>query len=780
MNKKHKLIKISSIILGIMLIIGVCIILLISPITRHLIEKYDEQITGRRITVDRVYVNPFTGYFHCSNLKVFEYKSDSLFISAKSLNVDISLRKLLSKTIEISTITLVQPIIMVDENKKKFNFNDIILKFTPKKITHKSNGIHVNILGIKIINGIIHYRERSVPVNYFIKNLNIDSPGKHWDSDSIDVKYSFLSGTRKGDMKGNFSMNVKKLNYRLAIIIHSFDLKVLEPYIKDSKNYGTFSANLEANLKAKGNFKDANDVTFTGMVAINKFHFGKNTKEDIGSFDKLQLSVYQLSPKDNKYLFDSVSLTHPSFKYERYDAFDNIHNMFVKKGSKHSGMNANTSSFNLLTTIGKYIAVLSKNFFKSNYKINRLALYNGYFIYNDFSLNEKFGLEMTPITIISDSIDKNQDWANVTFSSNVKPSGKINIGLSINPNDSGDFDLRYHFQHFPATLFNPYLISMTSYPLNRGIIELNGGWHVRKSNIKSTNHLEIIDPRVAGRIRTKDTKWLPMWLVMAIVRDRGNVIDYQIPITGKIKKPEFHLKDIVLKALENIMVKPVTTPYRIMVRDVETEIEKSLYLNWEMHTSTIDKNQEQFLKRIADFLSKNPQSSIEVHPQLYIRKEKEYILLYEAKKKYFMASHHKSNTIFNSNDSIWVENMSIKDIHFKRYLDKQTKHPLVYSVQEKSELLLGCKIIDKKLELLNKERENVFMNSFRKKGVEKQVKFKHTVNVIPFNGYSFYKITYKGELPAFLLKAYRKMNRLNNEVPRKEYKKDRKKINKTN
>jgi len=780
MNRKHKLIKTSSIILGIILIIGVCIILLISPIAAHLIEKYDEQLTGRKITIDRVYVNPFTGYFHCSNLKIYEYKSDSLFITAKRANVDISIHKLLFKTIEISTVTLVEPIIMVDENKRKFNFNDIILKFTPKKSNHKPSGIHVNILGIKIRNGIIHYRERSVPINYYIKNLDIDCPGKRWNSDSIDVKYSFLSGTRKGDLKGNFSMNVKNLNYRLYVIVHSFDLKVLEPYIKDSKNYGTFSANLEANLKAKGNFKDANDVTFTGMIAINKFHFGKNSKVDIGSFEKLQLSVFQLSPKDNKYLFDSVSLTHPYFKYERYDELDNIRKMFVKKGRNHSGMDANSSTFNLLTTIGNYIALLSKNFFHSNYKINRLALYNGHFIYNDFSLNEKFEGEMTPITVISDSIDKNLDRVTVSFSSNIKPSGSIKIGLSINPKDSGNFDLNYHFQHVSAALFNPYLISLTSYPLNRGIIELNGAWHVRKSTIQSKNHLQIIDPRVTGRISNKDTKWLPMWLVMAIVRDRGNVIDYQVPITGNLKSPKLHLKDIIWNSLENIVAKPATTPYRIMVRNVEAEIEKSLSLNWEMHTGIIDKNQEQFLKKIAHFLAKNPEASIEVHPQLYMRKEKEYILLFEAKKKYFLASHHKSNTLFNSNDSTRVEYMSVKDRLFLRYLDRQTKDPLIYTVQEKSELLLGSKRIDGKLELMNKARENSFMNSFRKKGVEKQVRFTHSENVIPFNGFSFYKISYKGELPASLLKAYRKMNKLNNENPRKEYKKDRKNTNKTN
>lgn len=780
MKQKHKLIKISSGILGTILIIGICIILLISPIAKHLIEKYDEQLTGREITVGLVYVNPFTGYFNCSNLKIFEYRSDSLFITAKSVNVNISLHKLFSKTIEISDITLVQPTIIVDNNNKIFNFNDIILKFTPNKSNNKPSGIHINILGIKIINGIIHYRERLVPVNYFIKNLCIDSPGKRWDSDSIDVKYSFLSGTHKGDMKGDFSMNVKKLNYNLGIMIHSFDLEILEPYIRNMKKYGSYSAFLEANLKAKGNFKDATDVTFTGMLAINKFHFGKNPKVDFGSFDKLQLSILQLSPKENKYLFDTILLIHPFIKFEKYDVSDNIQKMFIKKGSKHPGSNSNPTSFNLLSTIGNYITRLSVNFFHSNYKINRLALSNGYFIFNNYSLSEKFGVEMTPVTIISDSIDKNRNRAFIAFKSSIKPFGNININVSIHPKDSSDFDMSYHFNKLPATLFNPYLISLTSYPLDRGTIELNGVWHVRKSRIKSSNHLVIIDPRIAGRVHNKDTKWLPMWLVMAIVRDRGNVIDYQVPVTGNLKNPKLHLNDVIFNALENIIVKPATTPYRMMVKNIETEIEKSLSLKWEMHKTDLDKSQEKFIKKMVDFLKKNPDATIIVQPQLYIWKEKEYILLFEAKKKFYMSFHHMYGNTLTGNDSTLIDNMSIKNSRFVHYINQQIKDPLIYTVQEKSSLMLGSGNIDNKLALINKAREKVFLDFFRDKGVEKQVKFTSTNNVIPFNGYSFYKITYKGEFPEPLLKAHCKMNELNNEKPRKEYKKDRKSTNKTN
>jgi hypothetical protein len=59
--------------------------------------------------------------------------------------------------------------------------------------------------------------------------------------------------------------------------------------------------------------------------------------------------------------------------------------------------------------------------------------------------------------------------------------------------------------------------------------------------------------------------------------------------------------------------------------------------------------------------------------------------------------------------------------------------------------------------------------------VDKQIKISKGEYVIPYNGFSFYKIEYKGEIPDALIKAYKEMNELNNEAPRKKYKQERKK-----
>ena len=760
----------------ILIAVGV-IIALISPITKYLVEKYDVKYTGRQITMDWAYVNPFTGYFHFENLKIYEMNSDSIFISSKGVSLNLSMRKLLNKTYEITELTLSHPRGIIIQNHKALNFDDLIKRFSSEVDSIKAKvPVHFSILRIKIIDGEFHFLDQVTPVSYYIKKVNIESSGIHWDSDTTTATFSFLSGIGTGSMKGNYTINVKNLDYRLSVDIEKFDLNILEQYLWNITNYGYFAANIDAKLNVKGSFKEAQDVTFKGLLAINDFHAGDNKNQDYASFDKLALAIYELSPKNNKYLFDSVSLNNPYFRYERYDSSDNLQKLFVTQEGATIASQSPNAPFNLVLVIGNYIKNLSQNFFHSDYKINRLAIYSGNLEYNDYSVSEKFAIKLNPLYVLADSITKNQKKVGVFFKSGIQPFGNASVNLSINPKDSSDFDMQYQLQKFPASMLNPYLISYSSFPLDRGTIMMNGSWHVRNGDIQSTNHLIIIDPRVNRRLRNMDTKWIPIPLIMAIIRERGNVIDYEIPITGNLKNPKFHLKNAILDALRNVFVKPATTPYRMEVKNIENEIEKSLTIKWEMRTSSLTPKQVRFIGKMADFLVKNPDASIIINPQLYSVKEEEYMLFFEAKKKYYLALNHKNAESFTEEDSDKVDKLSAKDGQFVQYLNKQTHDSLLFTVQAKCARLIGANSIDAKYRQLNKDRENAFLAYFKEKNVNNRVKISAGVNVIPYNGFSYYKIVYKGEYPEALTKAYKEMNDLNDEAPRNIFKKLRNKI----
>src|SRR6185369_14781954 len=285
--------------------------------------------------------------------------------------------------------------------------------------------------------------------------------------------------------------------------------------------------------------------------------------------------------------------------------------------------------------------------------------------------------------------------------------------LWVNPGDTSTFDLQYHFQKIPATLFNPYLVSYTSFPLDRGTVEFNGSWAVREGRIKSQNHLLIIDPRVSKRVKNKNTNWLPLPLIMSFIREYGNVIDYEIPITGNLKNPRFHWNDVIFDLLRNIFIKPPTTPYRMEVKKLENQIENSLALKWRTGQVILQPEQEKFISKMADFLSENPAASIGIYPKVYADKEKEHTLFFEAKKKYFLTINKEDEHLFAEEDSEKVEKMSVKDSLFVRYLNKQVNDNMLFTIQEKCSRLINAKIVNDKLKQLNKQRETAFLSFFK-------------------------------------------------------------------
>ena len=778
---RNRIIKILLIVIGFITITVGLVILFISPITKYLVEKYDEKYLGRQITMDWVYVNPFTGYVHIENLNVYEssksslYKeNDNIFFSSVGVSANFAMLRFLSKTIEISEITLDRPKGIIIQNKKELNFTDLIKLFTPERPRTTPASVHFTILSIKIENGVFYYREEVTPINYFIREVNIESTGKRWNSDTLALKYSFTSGPSTGTAKGNFSINFRTVDYRISASIHKFDLKFLEQYLRVLVNYGTLRANLDADIKATGNFRDLEILNAKGMLAFNDFHCGKNPDDDYAAFDRLVFQIIRLNPREHLYVFDSLLLHHPFFKYERYDYLDNLQMMFGKNGANLSDAGSGAGRFNLIMTIAGYIKGLVRNFFQSDYKINRLAIYKGEFRYNDFALSEKFSVSANPLTFEADSVDRHLTRVNAYLKSGIQPYGSISVTLCINPKNKDDFDMQYHILKIPVTVFNPYLITYTSFPLDRGTIELNGAWKVRDGSIQSDNHLVVIDPRRTNRVRNKDKKWLPLPLIMSLIRERGNVIDYEIPITGNLKDPKFHLKDVIIDLLENIFVKPATAAYRLEIKNTETEIEKSLTLKWQMRQSSLLSDQEEFVNKMVDFLIKNPDASITVYPIEYAEKEKEYIGFFEAKKKYFLRSEGKNARFLSEDDSIMVDKMSVKDSLFVHYLNKHNDDTMLFTIQDKCTVYIGSARINSGFNELTKARENSFILPFKNKAVENRVKIHAGETNIPYNGFSFYKITYKGELPESLIKANRKMNEFNDEAPRKKYKKERK------
>ncbi len=115
----------------VLIIIGIAVLLILvaSPLTRYLVEKYDVKYTRREITIGRAFVNPIAGKLSLRNLTLYEAGIDSVFFSAERFVANLSVLKLISGVYDISSIKINTPEINIVRDDTIFNFSDLVEKF---------------------------------------------------------------------------------------------------------------------------------------------------------------------------------------------------------------------------------------------------------------------------------------------------------------------------------------------------------------------------------------------------------------------------------------------------------------------------------------------------------------------------------------------------------------------------------------------------------------------------------------------------------------------------
>ncbi|MBA3647948.1 MAG: DUF748 domain-containing protein [Chitinophagales bacterium] len=746
---KNRFLRYALIIFLILFIFVAVVIIFISPIAKYIIEKYSEKYVGRKIEMSWLYVNPFSGYVNAHDLRVYEKKSPQIFIKTNNLSLNITVRKLFAKTYELSALTFDQLWINVIQDSTVFNFSDLIKTDSTKP----SAPLHYCIRNINIKNSEFHYNELSIPVKYYITKVNISCPSLDWNVDTTHVEYNFISGIGSGSVKGFADYNMKSSVYNLHTLVSRFDLKIMEQYLKDFSKYGNISAFLDADIHAKGSVRSKLDLLANGKFAISDFHFGKNISDDYVSFASLSMNIDSLNPADKKYFFSSLKLDSPFIKYEKYDYLDNFARMFGAKGANIQEAKAVHPQTNIIFLIADYLKELAANIVNSQYRVDQFSITNAHLRYADYSLLEKFSLTANPIEIKATNISTRNKRMFLTMQSKLNPFGNVDVKFDVNPNDFGDFHLNYSVTDLPLPLFNPYTITYSSYPFDKGTIELLGKWNVVNKQINSDNHLLIINPTRADKVKNEGTKHIPMPIVLFLVRNLHRKIDITLPITGDLNNPKYHWRDVIWDVIANIFLKPPAFPYTSSVEKQKKDKEDFIMMEWKPMQTALNDDQKGQLRKISRYMFFHPNSHLTISPKYFEEKEKEAMLFFESKKKFYAAQNNIKQAALSIDDSVAITKLSIKDSSFVRYLDRLTNHSgLEFTVQGKCMKLIGAGVVNKKYAAILVNRKKTIMDFFDNKKTSDRITFNHGIITIPPSGFTNYIFQYKGDEPEAIKK----------------------------
>jgi predicted nucleic acid-binding protein len=676
------------------------LVLFISPIAKWAIEKYGVEYTGRQVNMDKLHINLLTGNIESEGLKIYEAKSKKIFFECHALSATMQTHKLLLSEYDLTEIKLSQPVLNIIETGNRFNFSDLIDRFTKKSPSEKETNKQIKwwIEKAQVDGATIVYTNTSPYNSIKIDRCNINIPGISWNNKiySVLTDFSFASG---GDVKGKISFDKNSWIYSLALDINRFDITPFYTYLKDYLKVNSLNGFLSTHLNLTGNMHAASDIAASGNITADNFSIIDNVNDTLTAISKMEINIDSLNTSKNIYKFANISLQQPYLKVEMYADGYNFDRLATSPAIDSAS--ATTTYANVFVMLSDYIQNIVKNYVVSNYNADKFLVENGKLDFYDYTLNDKFYYSLDSLHLFSDKINSNDSMISLTASSLLNRTGQINANLNISPKDFKDFNIACAIKNVTVADFNPYSKYYVATPFLDGVATYTEKTTVVNRKLKSDN-LILINHIIAGKKdRTIKPQYnMPVRLGVALLRDVHGNIKLNIPVAGSLDDPKFKFGKIIWQILGNLLVKAATAPFHLLAGLFGGKEDDYKAVNFAYLQTTIDTSQQKQLDQLAKIVKERPDLKIEFIQVCNKEDEAEALAIFEEKKKYL-----------GLNDSITYAQMqqinSLKnsDSSFIKYLDNNLKSNSAFlSTQEKCMLLTGKENMSRSIDSIMQKR----------------------------------------------------------------------------
>ena len=557
-----KILKITLIIVGVIVGLLLVVSLLAGPIAKNYVNNNAEDLLGRKATVEHVGLNLLTGHVAVNGLTVYEENGTDAFAGFDTLDVAVSLLKLIGKEVYVRHITLAGLDVTVTQRDTVFNFSSMLDHFKSdepedEKDTTPSGWI-INLHNIRFSNGKVYYADLERGSHWGMKDLNLIVPDFCIGGENNTGAGLTLALADGGSLTADAKYNAKSNDFETTLALTHFSLDQVRPYVSDMARIGEIKGLLGVEATAKGNLSHIMDMEIAAKADIDSVDVLDDDEASVATLNHVGVVLNRLVLSQNLFDIASVELNGLNAHYEMFADSSNTFSRLMKPAAPQDTTaqavpeepteeEDNTPSQPMKLHVG------------------HLALTDINLTYADHTLPDEFEFPITNLRVEADDLSS-------TGTSNAKLFATLPHGGAAIANWSGDLSdwksytsLRLNIKNLHLTDLSPYMVAYLGQPFTDGIFSFTSYNTVRNSQLDGKNRIDIYKPTVGDRRKdVKDAKKLPLKAALYVLKDKDDKVLLDVPIAGNIDNPEFSYMKLVWKTLGNLLVKVATSPFRAL------------------------------------------------------------------------------------------------------------------------------------------------------------------------------------------------------------------------
>lgn len=545
-----KWVKILLWVVGVIVALLLLVSLLGGPIAKGYVNHHGEQLTGRKVHVDHVGLNLFTGHVNIRGLNMYEDDGEAVFAAFDTLDVKAHLLKLPFKTLYLKHITLTGLNAKILQQGERFNFSSLIEHFASDEEetdTTPSNWT-LKFYNVRLSHARVSYRDVAMQKQWQLPDINLRVPGfvlggKEESTGGLNI--GFDDG---GRLNIDAAYDAHQSSFELTANLTDFALENIEELLTDAIRTEGIDGTAEAKITVKGRVNELLRSRIGGTVALNGVALHCDGQE-VAALKALGVRVKNINLEDNSYDISSVTIDGLEATYENWADHNTLSDLLIKKESEQT----DSSAYSENTGKAKHLRL----------SIGQLAVSNCSLTYDDHSLPDPLHLPVTGISINATDISTAGD-NNARLRASLPGGGKLTIIWNGNiDNWKQHQDLVLSVKGLDMKQLSPWVVAYCGQPIEDGVFGLSSHNTIVNSNIEGRNSIDIYKAKVGHRRKDVEPEQkLPLRTALYILKDKDDKILLDVPVQGNVDNPEFNYMKAVWKTLGNLLVKVATSPVR--------------------------------------------------------------------------------------------------------------------------------------------------------------------------------------------------------------------------
>jgi hypothetical protein len=246
----------------------------------------------------------------------------------------------------------------------------------------------------------------------------------------------------------------------------------------------------------------------------------------------------------------------------------------------------------------------------ADFEIGKITLQKGHVNYSDSFIQPNYSADLTDIVgKIGKFGSGTTEPAPVQIDGEVNGSSPIDISGSMNPlAPKAALDITAKADGVELTGLTPYSNTYAGYPIIKGTLTVNVHYILKDSNLTAENHILLDQLTFGDPLPGAKTSKIPLRLAIALLKDSKGQIDLNIPISGSLSDPKFSVTDVILGALENIIIKAATAPFNLLASAIPGfhGSEQLAYVEFAPGFATLSPDAQKSLETLAGALKERP------------------------------------------------------------------------------------------------------------------------------------------------------------------------------